>query len=404
RQIIGTELAEIAAKYGNDRRTEIVAYDGEVSMADLIAEEDVVVTITRGGYAKRTKTDLYRAQRRGGKGVRGAQLRTDDIVEHFFVSSTHHWILFFTNKGRVYRAKAYELPEAARDARGQHVANLLAFQPDEHIAEVLAIPDYQVAPYLVLATAAGLVKKSRLSDFDSPRSGGIIAINLRDDDEVIGARLVSPDQDLLLVSRHAKALRFHASDDALRPMGRATSGVIGMRFAGADRLLGMHVVDPAGDADVLVATSGGYAKRTEAAEYPVKGRGGMGVVTARIVETRGELIGALMVRPEDEVFAITSAGGVIRTSAAEIKQSSRQTMGVRLVNLASGQTLVAIARNAEEEDPDGAADDENQSDGPDDAAGLAADAAGSPASANAGHAESDDTDDASDPGGEAGTD
>ena len=377
RQIIGTELAEIAAKYGDDRRTEIVPYDGEVSMADLIAEEDVVVTITRGGYAKRTKTDLYRAQRRGGKGVRGAQLRTDDIVEHFFVSSTHHWILFFTNKGRVYRAKAYELPEAARDARGQHVANLLAFQPDEHIAEVLAIPDYQVAPYLVLATASGLVKKSRLSDFDSPRSGGIIAINLRDDDEVIGARLVSADQDLLLVSRHAKALRFHASDDVLRPMGRATSGVIGMRFAGADRLLGMHVVDPAGDADVLVATSGGYAKRTQAAEYPVKGRGGMGVVTARIVETRGELIGALMVRPEDEVFAITSAGGVIRTSAAEIKQSSRQTMGVRLVNLASGQTLVAIARNAEEEDD--------------------ADAA------NAESADPDDTNDASDPGGEAGT-
>ncbi len=366
RQIIGTELAEIAAKYGNDRRTEIVPYDGEVSMADLIAEEDVVVTITRGGYAKRTKTDLYRAQRRGGKGVRGAQLRTDDIVEHFFVSSTHHWILFFTNKGRVYRAKAYELPEAARDARGQHVANLLAFQPDEHIAEVLAIPDYQVAPYLVLATASGLVKKSRLSDFDSPRSGGIIAINLRDDDEVIGARLVSADQDLLLVSRHAKALRFHASDDVLRPMGRATSGVIGMRFAGADRLLGMHVVDPAGDADVLVATSGGYAKRTQAAEYPVKGRGGMGVVTARIVESRGELIGALMVRPEDEVFAITSAGGVIRTSAAEIKQSSRQTMGVRLVNLASGQTLVAIARNAEEEEPD---DDLAEDDG---AAGTAA--------------------------------
>ncbi len=366
RQIIGTELAEITAKYGDDRRTEIVPYDGEMSMADLIAEEDVVVTITRGGYAKRTKTDLYRAQRRGGKGVRGAQLRTDDIVEHFFVSSTHHWILFFTNKGRVYRAKAYELPEAARDARGQHVANLLAFQPDEHIAEVLAIPDYQVAPYLVLATASGLVKKSRLSDFDSPRSGGIIAINLRDDDEVIGARLVSADQDLLLVSRHAKALRFHASDDVLRPMGRATSGVIGMRFAGADRLLGMHVVDPAGDADVLVATSGGYAKRTQAAEYPVKGRGGMGVVTARIVESRGELIGALMVRPEDEVFAITSAGGVIRTSAAEIKQSSRQTMGVRLVNLASGQTLVAIARNAEEEEPD---DDLAEDDG---AAGTAA--------------------------------
>jgi DNA gyrase subunit A len=345
REIIGTELGEIVEKYGDDRRTEIIAYDGDVSLADLIAEEDVVVTITRGGYAKRTKSDLYRAQRRGGKGVRGAQLRTDDIVEHFFVTTTHNWILFFTNKGRVYRAKAYELPEAARDARGQHVANLLAFQPDERIAEVLSLQDYAVAPYLVLATASGLVKKSHLTDFDSPRSGGIIAINLREDDEVIAARLVSPDDDLLLVSKDAQAIRFHATDDALRPMGRATSGVIGMRFGDGDRLLGMHVVR--GDADVLVATSGGYAKRTPPDQYPVQGRGGRGVLTARIVEARGELVGALMVLPEDEVFAITSAGGVIRTRAEEIKQSGRQTMGVRLVNLSSGQSLVAIARNEE---------------------------------------------------------
>ncbi len=354
RQVVSTELAEITERFGDDRRTEIIAYDGDMSMEDLIAEEDVVVTITRGGYAKRTKTDLYRAQRRGGKGVRGAQLRTDDIVDHFFVTTTHHWILFFTNKGRVYRAKAYELPEAARDARGQHVANLLAFQPDEHIAEVLALRDYEVAPYLVLATSSGLVKKSRLSDFDSSRSGGIIAINLREDDEVIAARLVSPDQDLLLISKHAQAIRFRATDDALRPMGRATSGVIGMRFTDGDQLLGMHVVGEG--ADVLVATGGGYAKRTPADQYPVQGRGGLGVVTARIVEARGELIGALMVHPDDEVYAITSAGGVIRTAASEIKLSGRQTMGVRLVNLTSGQSLVAIARNAEATEAIDAAD------------------------------------------------
>jgi DNA gyrase subunit A len=345
RQIVGEELAEIVGRYGDERRTQIIAYEGEASAEDLIAQEDVVVTITRGGYAKRTKTDLYRAQRRGGKGVRGAQLRTDDIVDHFFVTTTHHWILFFTNKGRVYRAKAYELPDTARDARGQHVANLLAFQPDEHIAEVLALRDYSIAPYLVLATRGGLVKKSRLTDFDSPRAGGIIAINLREDDEMIAARLVSPDQDLLLVSRKAQAIRFHASDDVLRPMGRATSGVIGMRFADGDELLGMYVVREG--ADVLVATGGGYAKRTPAEQYPVKGRGGMGVLTARIVEARGELVGALMVDPDDEVFAITSSGGVIRTSAAEVKQSGRQTMGVRLVNLAAGGSLVALARNAE---------------------------------------------------------
>jgi DNA gyrase subunit A len=358
RQIVGTELAEIAAKYGDDRRTEIVAYDGDMSIEDLIAEEDVVVTITRGGYAKRTPVDQYRAQRRGGKGVRGAQLRTDDIVDHFFVTSTHHWILFFTNKGRVYRAKSYELPDAARDARGQHVANMLAFQPDERIAQVLALRDYNVAPYLVLATSSGLVKKSRLTDFDSPRSGGIIAINLmREDDEVIAAELISPEEDLLLVSRHAQAIRFHGDDEALRPMGRATSGVIGMRFTDGDQLLGMYVVRDG--ADVLVATTGGYAKRTPVDQYPLQGRGGRGVLTARIVDNRGELAGALMVHPEDEVFAITSAGGVIRTSAAEVKQSGRQTMGVRLVNLASGQTLVAIARNAETNGNLGAEDAES---------------------------------------------
>ena len=360
RTIVGDELAEIVERYGDERRTEIIAYDGDVTDEDLIAEEDVVVTITNGGYAKRTKTDLYRAQRRGGKGVRGAQLRTDDIVDHFFVTTTHHWILFFTNKGRVYRAKAYELPEAARDARGQHVANLLAFQPDETIAEILALRDYQVAPYLVLATKSGLVKKSRLSDFDSPRSGGIIAINLREDDEVIAARLVAPEEDLLLVSSKAQALRFRADDESLRPMGRATSGVIGMRFVNGDELLDMYVARD--DEDVLVATEGGYAKRTPADQYPVKNRGGMGVVTARIVETRGRLVGALMVRPDDEIFAITSAGGVIRTRAGEIKRSGRQTMGVRLMNLASGDSVVGLARNAEsldvadDDQPDGAAE------------------------------------------------
>ena len=345
RQIVSDELGEIVARYGDERRTRIIPFDGDVTDEDLIAEEDVVVTITRGGYAKRTKTDLYRAQRRGGKGVRGAQLRTDDIVDHFFVTTTHRWILFFTNKGRVYRAKAYELPDTARDARGQHVANLLAFQPDERIAEILAIPDYSVAPYLVIATRSGLVKKSLLTDYDSTRSGGIIAINLREDDEVIAASLVSPEDDLLLVSRKAQSIRFHATDETMRPMGRATSGVIGMRFMDGDELLDMHVVREG--ADVLVATGGGYAKRTPADQYPVQGRGGRGVLTARIVDSRGELVGALMVDPEDEVFAITSSGGVIRTSAGEVKLSGRQTMGVRLMNLASGDSVVAIARNAE---------------------------------------------------------
>jgi DNA gyrase subunit A len=351
RQIIRDEMNEIVDKYGDERRTRLVPYEGDVSMEDLIAQEEVVVTVTRTGYAKRTRTDLYRAQRRGGKGVQGAALKADDIVEHFFVSSTHDWILFFTNKGRVYRTKAYELPEANRNARGQHVANLLAFQPDEAIAEVIALRDYEVAPYLVLATKHGLVKKSNLTAFDSNRSGGIVAINLRDDDELINAALVSSDDDLLLVSRNAMSIRFRADDDTLRPMGRATSGVFGMRFNRGDELLAMEVVRDEWDhVEILVATEGGYAKRTKIEEYPVQGRGGKGVLTARIVSTRGRLVGAVAVSPQDEIYAITSDGVVIRTKAAEVRRAQRQTMGVHLMDLPDGVNVVAIARNADEPD------------------------------------------------------
>lgn len=349
RKIVSDELGEIVARWGDERRTKIVPYEGEVSMEDLIAREDVVVTITRTGYAKRTKVDLYRSQRRGGKGVSGASLRQDDIVSHFFICSTHDWILFFTNKGRVYRLKAYELPEANRVARGQHVANLLAFQPDEYIAQVIQIPSYEVAPYLVLATKKGLVKKTRLSEFDSNRTGGIIAINLRDGDEVVGAALVSPEEDLLLVSKKALAIRFNANDEALRPMGRATSGVIGMRFSEDDELLAMEVVREG--MDVLVATDGGYAKRTPIEEYPVQGRGGKGVLTAKITERRGGLVGAVVVHPDDELFAITSSGGVIRTPVKPVRRTrDRNTMGVKLMDLPDGVTIVAIARNADEPD------------------------------------------------------
>jgi DNA gyrase subunit A len=353
RSIIRDELSEIVQKYGDHRRTRIIPHDGDVSMEDLIAQEDVVVTITRTGYAKRTKTDLYRAQRRGGKGVQGANLRADDIVSHFFVSSTHDWILFFTNKGRVYRAKAYELPEANRNARGQHVANLLAFQPDERIAQVIALKNYEQAPYLVLATKHGLVKKSELGLYDSNRSGGLQAVNLREDDELIGAALISSDDDLLLVSRKAMSIRFRADDETLRPMGRATSGVFGMRFNSGDELLSMLVVRDdldGGEVEILVATEGGFAKRTRISEYPIQGRGGKGVLTARIVSTRGGLVGAVAVSPKDEIYAITSDGVVIRTKAAEVRRAQRQTMGVRLMNLPDGVNVVALARNADEPD------------------------------------------------------
>jgi DNA gyrase subunit A len=345
RSIVREELTEIVDKHGDDRRTKIIPFDGEVSIEDLIAVEDVVVTITRTGYAKRTKTDLYRAQKRGGKGVQGAGLKQDDIVAHFFVCSTHDWILFFTNKGRVYRAKAYELPEANRNARGQHVANLLAFQPDEHIAQVIQIKDYQAAPYLVLATKSGLVKKSRLSDFDSNRAGGLIGINLREDDELVGAVLCGAENDLLLVSAGGQSIRFQATDEALRPMGRATSGVLGMRFNDGDELLTLGVVRDG--TFVLVATDGGYAKRTPIEDYSVQGRGGKGVVTIQHDTRRGRLVGALIVDVDDELYAITSSGGVIRTTAREVRKAGRQTKGVRLMNLGEGTTLVAVARSAE---------------------------------------------------------
>ena len=346
RGIVRDELAEIVEKHGDDRRTRIIAADGDVNDEDLIAREDVVVTITETGYAKRTKTDLYRSQKRGGKGVQGAGLKQDDIVRHFFVCSTHDWILFFTTQGRVYRAKAYDLPEASRTARGQHVANLLAFQPEERIAQVIQIQSYEDAPYLVLATRNGLVKKTALTDFDSNRSGGIVAINLRDGDQLVGAVLCSAEDDLLLVSANGQSIRFSATDEALRPMGRATSGVQGMRFNTDDYLLSLNVVVEG--TFLLVATSGGYAKRTAIEEYTAQGRGGKGILTIQYDTRRGKLVGALIVDDDSEVYAITSGGGVIRTAARQVRKAGRQTKGVRLMNLGEGDTLLAIARNAEE--------------------------------------------------------
>ncbi|NBR93702.1 MAG: DNA gyrase subunit A [Actinobacteria bacterium] len=348
REIISTELAELTSKYGDTRRTQIIAAEGDFAAEDLIKQEDVVVTITRGGYSKRTKADLYRSQRRGGRGVRGAALKQDDIVEHFFVTTTHHWILFFTNKGRVYRAKAHELPEAGRDARGQHVANLLAFQPDEKIAQVLAIENYGAAAYLVLATKSGLVKKTPLDEYDSNRTGGLIAINLREGDEVVSAVLVGEKDDILLVSKNAMSLRFTADDESLRPMGRATSGVIGMKFRSGDELLAMASLSDISNAYVFTATDGGFAKRTPVVEYRPQGRGGLGIKAAKVDEaSRGVLVGALIVTEVDEVLAITSAGTVMRTHVDEVRQTGRDTMGVRLVNLDPETVVVSIARNAE---------------------------------------------------------
>ena len=346
REIIKTELQELTAKYGNERRTQIIAGDTDLSVEDLIPDQSVVVTITKTGYSKRTKADLYRSQRRGGKGVKGAALKQDDLVEHFFVASTHDWLLFFTNKGRIYRAKVHELPDAGRDARGQHVANLLAFKPDETIAQVIAISDYKSHPYLVIATRGGIVKKSPLVEYDSPRSGGLIAINLKDGDELVSAALVSEKDEILLVSRNGMSLRFSAEEDSIRSMGRSTSGVIGMKFRGKDQLLTMAAItDISSPKFVLTATDGGYAKRTPLDEYRPQGRGGLGVKAAKIDEdSRGVLVGAMIVEASDEILAITSGGVVIRTACSEIRETSRDTLGVRLVNLDDGISVVSITQ------------------------------------------------------------
>ena len=355
RTIISDELGEMVRKYGDDRRTEICPFDGEVSMEDLIAEEEVVVTITRGGYAKRTRSDQYRAQRRGGKGVRGATLRSDDLVDHFFVTTTHHWLLFFTNLGRVYRAKAYELPEGGRDSKGQHVANMLAFQPGEEIAQVMDLRTYEDKPYLVLATKRGLVKKTDLTAYDSNRSGGLIAINLRDvegddgelrPDELVSARLVAPGgQAHARVSRKGLSLTFEATDEALRPMGRATSGVKGMSFRDDDELLAMDVVTEG--AYSFVVTEGGYAKRTSVDEYRVQGRGGLGIKVAKLQEERGDLVGALLVEEHDEVLVIMEGGKVVRSLVNEVPAKGRDTMGVIFAKPGKGDHIIGIARNVE---------------------------------------------------------
>ena len=363
RDIVSTELAEVVSKYGDDRRSEIMlGYDGDVSLEDLIPEEEMVVTLTQGGYIKRTRSDNYRVQHRGGRGVKGASLRADDVVQNFIVSTTHHWLMFFTNTGRVYRSKVYEVQESGRDSKGQHVANLLALQPEEYVVKVLDLKDYQQEPYLVMATKNGLVKKTALELYDTARTGGIIAIKLREGDELINAMLVSEENDVLLVSRKGMSIRFSAANDSMRPMGRDTSGVIGMAFRKGDELLSASVIGESGF--VFVVTEGGYAKRTSADQYRVQKRGGIGIKVAKLDEKRGDLVGALMVDETDEVLAVLSSGKVIRSSANEVPAKGRDTMGVVFARFDQSDSVLSIARNAErnletndEPETEGAADD-----------------------------------------------
>jgi len=347
REIIVEELSETVERYGDDRRTEIMpGFDADMKYEDLIPDEQVVVTLTRGGYIKRTRAELYRKQHRGGRGIKGAQLRSDDVVEHFFVTSTHRWLLFFTNLGRVYRAKAYEISEAGRDAKGQHVANVLALQPDESIAQVLDIPDYAVAEYLVLVTKGGMIKKTELTAYDTPRTGGVIAINLREGDEVVQALLANEGDEILLVSRNGMSLRFAATNDALRPMGRATAGVKGMAFKGDDEILNAAVVSDQGY--VFVVTEGGFAKRTAVDQYRPQNRGGMGIKVAKLSEQRGKLAGGLVCAEDDEVMVVLESGKVVRSGVAEVPAKGRDTMGVVFCRFDEDDRVLAVARNKEQ--------------------------------------------------------
>jgi DNA gyrase subunit A len=344
RSIVSEELAEIVNKFGDERRTTIVADENDVTHEDLIAVEPIVVTLSADGYIKRTKAVLYRSQKRGGRGVKGAALKQDDVVTNFFVTTTHHWILFFTNRGRVFRVKAYELTDTGRDARGQHVANLLSLAPEEQVVEVQDLRDYSQAKYLVLATRNGVIKKSRLADYDSSRSTGLVAITLRDEDDVVSAQLVNDEDDLLLVSKMGYSVRCHADDATLRPMGRTAGGVIGIRFKTEDDyLLKMEVATP--DSFVVTVTEGGWAKRTSIEEWNAKGRGTQGVRAMRLVEKRGGLAGALICAANDEIFAIASNGVVIRTRVDEIRAAGRDTMGVSFMKVGDDDQVVAVARS-----------------------------------------------------------
>lgn len=357
RAIVSTELTEIVNKWADKRKTTIVPFAGEMTVDDLIPEEDMVITITHGGFAKRTRVDAYRSQRRGGKGVKGAQLRADDQVEQFITSSSHDWLLFFTNFGRVYRAKAYEIPEGGRDSKGQHVANLLAFQPEERIAQVLHISSFEDKEYLVLATRLGFVKKTHLTEYDTNRTGGLIAIKLREDengaaDQLVSAVLADSTDDLILVSRDGQSLRFTASDDQLRPMGRFTSGVTGMRFRDDDELLTMDVVREG--ADLFVVTEGGYAKRTELDEYRVQGRAGLGIKVANLVEARGKLVGALVTEADSEVLVIMASGKIVRSRVDEVSRTGRNTQGVIFSRVDGDDRVIGVTLNVDnsEEEPE----------------------------------------------------
>lgn len=350
-ETISKELKEIVDKYGEERKTAILPYEQEMSFEDLIPEEESVVTITHSGFVKRTSADVYRSQHRGGRGIKGATLREDDIVEHFFVTSSHSYLLFFTNLGKVYRIKCYELPEGGRNSKGQHIANVLAFEPNETIAQVLSVDSFDDDKALVLATAQGIVKKTSLTAYRSTRAtGGVIGIRLREDekgvtDKLVGAALVTNDDNLIFVTRKGQSLRISASDEDLPPRGRATQGVIGIRLRDDDEVLTMQVVDDT--SDLLTVTEGGFAKRTHISEYRVQNRGGLGVKVANSVEEIGSLAGAVSVKDNDEVMLIMQNGNIVRVNVNEVNRTGRVTKGVIFVKLGEDDRVIGVTKYLE---------------------------------------------------------
>jgi DNA gyrase subunit A len=341
--VIREEVLEIKSIYGrnDDRRTEIVAAEGELELEDLIAEEDMVIAITRSGYIKRLPVTTYREQKRGGIGVMGMELKDDDYIEHLFVASTHDYILFFTNVGKVYRLKVHELPLGSRQSKGRAIVNLLPFRQGESVRAVIQTRDFEEAEYLFFATKNGVVKKTKLAAYNTPlRADGIIAIKMREGDELIGARHSTGDDDVLLVSRNGQAIRFAEVD--VRPMGRDASGVQGMKLRSGDEVIGVSVVGKE-DADLLVVTENGFGKRTRVADYPKKGRGGMGVKTIQLTEARGHLAGSRVVREGYQVMLISTGGTVIRMPVSDIKRLGRATQGVIVMRLREGELVSTLA-------------------------------------------------------------
>ena len=343
--LLRTELHEIKEAYGDERRSELIEDAEEIDMEDLIAEEDMVVTVSHQGYIKRNPISLYRAQRRGGKGLTGAKPKEEDFVEHLFVASSHDHFLFFTNKGRVYWKKVHEIPEGGRTSRGKAIVNLLDLKDGERLATVLPVRDYEDGKYVVMATKMGLVKKTELNAYSHPRSVGTIGLKIKENDELIAVRVSSGDQDIFLTTKEGKSIRFKESE--LRSMGRVAAGNIGIKMSRGNEVVGMETLSEG--ATILTVTENGFGKRTNLDEYPTQARSGKGVITIKTTERNGAVVYAYGVTDQDELMIITGHGKIIRIKVGDISVIGRNTQGVKLINLGEGEKVVGVAKIMDDE-------------------------------------------------------